>query len=702
MNNDKFNSSLNALLDEGRINHVIEVLKNKCQASVTKFQSLHRLIRELARIEDTYSHLRQFLIDGNPDPMRTEIYETLKQQLRDLGRDYLFIINGERYDSFFMEYTAQTLRNYPVSYYIDELKKTDYRIQMASETEADPQPFVYRREYVVDGLFRRIWTLPPWVEDERKDIVRLLVDEDISFDVKSQIISALLLGLLKFNDPNKFLLLLNAYDEFSDERLQARALTSIILVLSRWGHSALSSKEVKQALLNLADSILTYARVREIVMTLIRTRDTDRVSREVTEAFNSTMKEITPEMLEKLQREGMSVDSTETGMNPEWEKLMKNKELEERMQAINDMQLEGMDVMMQTFARLKHFGFFNYTSNWFLPFSTSHSSVAPLFKSFNEDGFTIMADATDMCASDRFSFALGVLQMPEERRNVLAMSFGSQMEALSDMMKDRENVKKRSAFDTEVLVFARDLYRFAKLFPKRKDFFDPFDQPLDFLHVPLLQSLLDGDEIITTAADFYFEHGYYPLALSLYEEAASSGEANRQLFEKIGYAYQMQSDYAKALENYEKADLFSSDADRSSTWLVKKLALTNKALGHYSKAADYYRRLLDSDPENLKIEFHLATVLLRAGKIAEAREIISKIHYLEPDHVICSRIHIRLKGHDAFLENNYKDALTLYEKARGEQSAPEYHRDLIAEISMMNPLVDISTLKILLDIPSEE
>lgn len=698
MTSDKFSDSLNALLEQGRLRYAIDTLRDKCLGSLGQHPGLGSVISSLERTGDTYSHLRRFMMEGNPDPRRGEIYASIIEEIKEQARRFLFIVNEDRLDPFFAEYRLQKVRRTSMAQLAEELEKNGFRITMASETEADPTPFLKKREELVDEIFRKVWSLPPGASEDHKAIGKLLENED--FIVKSQIISALLLGLLKFNDPAKLELLLTAYEGAKEERLAARALTAIVIVLGRWGRSAISTPSLRHGIRELEDSLLTYSRVRDIVMTLIRTRDTDRVSREIDEAFRATMREITPEILEKLQREGLTSDSADTGMNPEWEKLMQNKDLEDKMKAINDMQMEGMDVMMQTFSRLKTFPFFRGVSGWFVPFTPDNTAVCDLFKTFNYEGFKAMADATDMCASDRFSFSLGLMQMPEERRNMLAMHIGSQLETLRDYMKDRHNTGRKPEFASEALLFARDLYRFAKLYPKHKDFYDPFEEPIDFLKVPLLGTLLDGDDIIMTSADFYFRHGYFDQALSLFLKGAKNVEdssALRSLYEKIGYSCQMTGDYASALTNYEKADLFSSEADPSSTWLIKKLAFCNKALGNYRKSAEYYSRLLERNPDELKLEFHLGSVLLKAGDMKRGKELISKVHYLDPRHRMAERICTRLKGHEAFLEGRMTDAAKLYEKARGEQDKPSYRKDLAEELKSIEADADISMLKILLD-----
>lgn len=700
--NDKFSDSLDRLLSEGRMGYAIKSLLSKCRSALATHPDLARVDAALERVDDTYVRMRQYMIEGNADPDRERIYGEMKQRVKELARRYLFIVNEDRLDPFFAEYRLNKVRGGNVTAMAGELEKLDFRISMACETETDPEPFIARREETVDAIFRRVWSLPPWARHERETVRGLFQTGD--FELSAQLISALLLGLLKFNDPGKLLLLLHAYETAPNDRIAARALTAVVLVLGRWGDSALSTPEVREAIQNLEDSLLTYSRVRDIVMTFIRTRDTDRVSREVSDAFKATMKKMTPEMLERLSREGLTVDSGETGMNPEWEKLLQNnKEIEDRMKAINEMQLEGMDVMMQTFSRLKSFPFFNTLSHWFVPFSDNVTAVAPLFRTFNPEGFRLMADATEMCASDRFSFALGILQMPEDRRNLLAMHLGGQLEALKDALADRENVGRRPEFAYEALVYARDLYRFAKLYPRKKDFHDPFGEPIDFLKVPLLRTLLEGDDIILTSADFYFRHGYYAQALALYEGAEASvdlaGDADttRSLYEKTGFCRQMEGDLAGALRDYERADLFSTDMNPASTWLLKKLAFCNKALGNYTRAAEYYGRLLERQPDDLKTEFQLGSVLLRAGEFDRGRKLISKVNYLDPGHKMAARISTRMKAHEAFLDGRLSEALSLYEEARGDQDMTSYRRDLAAELTTLDPEADVTSLQILLD-----
>lgn len=698
MNNYKFFSTLERLLSEGKMNYVIGVLRNNCTSGMASHPDMSRLIPKINRIADVYDNMRKFLVEGLPDPDRASLYARMQKELREIAREYLFILRENSSDPLFADYRMQKVRNRALAELIDEHSKWDYRITMGEISDVDTIRFRRKKEEAAAAIFFKVWSLPPSAEADLQAARGLLMSPDASFAVKSQVVTALLLGLLKFYVPAKFNLLLDAYDAETDERLAARLLTAIVIVAALYRRALLFDPDTVSRLEALGDSILTYTRLRDVVMTLVRTRDTDRVSREVDDAFQSTINELSPEMLERLRNQGMAPGAHDAEFNPEWENLMKNKKLEERMQAINDMQIEGMDVMMQTFARLKSFPFFRSLPNWFIPFTTDHSEVAPLFENFDGEMFLTMADATDMCASDRFSFALGILQMPEERRMRLSTHIAAQTEEMKEMLKERSADRRvKPVFASEALVFARDLYRFAKLYPQRDRFYDPFAEPVDFLALPVIGALLDEDGFKEQVADFYFNHGYYPQALPLYNSLDSSADNQRETFEKIGFSLQMLGDMAGALEAYEKADLFSTDADRSSLWLLKRMAYCNKALARYDAAARLYSEILERNKEDLQSAYNLGALLLRAGRFEEAKEHLARVNYLAPEKENYARTYSRLQGHLALLDGRVPDALRLYKEAGAGRQTDELRAEIRAELSSHASSFDSLTLSLLLD-----
>lgn len=94
--------------------------------------------------------------------------------------------------------------------------------------------------------------------------------------------------------------------------------------------------------------------------------------------------EIIPEMIKNVSKiKGMKLGLEETAdendRNPDWEQAFEKSGLGDKIREMNELQMEGADIYMSTFAQLKSGPFFGQLHNWFYPFDQLHSSVANLF-----------------------------------------------------------------------------------------------------------------------------------------------------------------------------------------------------------------------------------------------------------------------------------------------------------------------------------
>jgi len=64
--------------------------------------------------------------------------------------------------------------------------------------------------------------------------------------------------------------------------------------------------------------------------------------------------------------------------NPEWQKIIDESGLSDKLQELSELQMEGADVFHSTFSNLKSHPFFLEMSNWHLPFDPRHSSLESL------------------------------------------------------------------------------------------------------------------------------------------------------------------------------------------------------------------------------------------------------------------------------------------------------------------------------------
>lgn len=95
--------------------------------------------------------------------------------------------------------------------------------------------------------------------------------------------------------------------------------------------------------------------------------------------------EIIPEMLKSMSpmrnmKFGFEEsDEEKDDTNPDWADAIEKSGLGDKLREMNELQLEGADVYMSTFAQLKSYPFFREISNWFYP-STGNNRLS--LKSF--------------------------------------------------------------------------------------------------------------------------------------------------------------------------------------------------------------------------------------------------------------------------------------------------------------------------------
>lgn len=720
---------ISRLLASNRLNAAIKLLREETDCLSSDTPGSLEIRRGLDRASETYRFMRDFLLRGEEDKGRTELFSQLKEDVTAEAYHLLFLSDMETSSKEFYS-TLRLGRISPVSLteLVEDYRKASVRIDRADEAEVDPSRFRKRKEELLDKIFRKVWVGAPWDTDTTAEIRKVLTSSEACPTLRRQVISALFLSLLDFYDREKISILLDSYMDETDEKTAARLLTVIVPVVNRWRPQIERSRKLMGKLEEISDSILTYTRLRDIVMTMIRTRDTDRVSNEIKETFDIAMKNISPDLLDKMRREGLNIEAGELGENPEWDRIMKENNLEERFMSINEMQMQGMDVMMESFGKLKTFPFFREISHWFIPFDPDRTEIREIFGGTDAKGLMEAADVMGICGSDRYSFAFGFASMPKERRDMILSSLGMVNDMMKEQFKDDVPRKGQSTFATEALNYARDLYRFFKLYPKKGQFFDIFANPVDFLSLPVIGRLLEEEEILSLIGNFYFEYGYYDLALPMLERATKGGASDMQIYEKIGYCHQMTGNFAEALANYERADLFSSDATPASTWLLRKLALCNRVTRNYEAAAEYYGRLLERNPDDTHAEMYLGIVMLLDGKVKEGMERIAKIHYLEPDKKPCTRAYVkglimrgddpesaykaasrlvmenpteedyRLAGHASLLAGQLREAANFYNGAAEKAERGDVRKTIIDEINFLAPeRFDSIALDILLD-----
>ena len=704
-------TTLRNLLEARRLNEAMELLKGTLLNSVNIVANASRILSELDSLAVTYRYMTEFMISGKADDGREREYGRIVEKLEEIGKEVDFALSINNPGAYYEARRIDAIHPESVQNVLEAYRNTAKKLRFANEANMDIPNLKKKKEELLSNIFRKVWIMGPDRREENEAILAI-ADEDFDFEMMCEVVAGLMLGMLQYYDRRKLLTLITLYNKLSvrpgTEKLQARILLSIVIILDYWKIEIEKDAELGRTIHQLFNDEKEGKRLKDVVLMLIKTKDTDRVSKKIKEDLMPALMNSSPEIMRKLREGSGAVDLSEFEENPEWEKFLKESGLQNKLMELNEMQMAGMDVIMQAFAQLKTFPFFRNPANWFLPFLDDHSALAH-FKAYNNEALTnILGESLGFCDSDKYSFVLSLCSMPAERAMALSSQLEAGFEQMKEELKSNSLFKKQSEFSMELISYARDLYRFFRLYPKRREYPKIFAEMIDFRNLPFVGSKLTTPETLEETANFFFGTGYYKEALSLYENMALLSSSDRPLFEKIGYCHQVRGDYERALENYEKADLFSSDADPASLWLIKKIALCNKVLGNTKEATEYYRRAMEKDPADAKLKLNFGHLLLKQGNAQGALKTYYSVHYEQPDNKQAIRsvargemkngnlenaltyidkllkndpstYDIKLAAHQAYLSGNYEDAVRQYVCSLDEETPMEEQRKEMEE-----------------------
>jgi hypothetical protein len=182
----------------------------------------------------------------------------------------------------------------------------------------------------------------------------------------------------------------------------------------------------------LADNSEQVRKICHTLLQFILSRDTEKITKHITT-------ELIPEMMQKMKPKkgnnplifiGNSEQDDE--QNPEWKKFMESSELQEKLQEISELQMEGADVMHSSFINLKQYPFFNEPSNWFVPFSLESDAIEnPELSQLAE----MLQASTTLCNSDKYSFFWSILNMPDDHRKQMISQFTAENDAAKESQR---------------------------------------------------------------------------------------------------------------------------------------------------------------------------------------------------------------------------------------------------------------------------
>ena len=608
------------------------------------FEKTSDLVNELQvgefsdRLEDlqqNYRFLLQYYITGVEDPQRKSVYNKLIARLFVLNselREELLYRNSTNFEYTQKRYYPHTKR-YSSNAELFRALNYFYNQTINLKNDSGNHDIELARlrsnfEQLLPELFGLFWTTTTYsVED--KSLFNQILDENYTGSLeKSIIISALTLNLWRMFDESKLMLLFDACQS-DNQMVKQRSMVGLCFVLAKYNRFLPYFPAVRNRLVLLTDDNHVVENFQNIFIQIISTVETEKISRKMREEILPEVMKISPMLKDKMDPETLLNADEWSEENPEWQEILENSGVSNKLKELSELQLEGADVYMSTFSLLKNFPFFGELTNWFLPFDPQYSSVAELFKTDDNTLISAFLGNNLMCNSDKYSFCMSILQMPESQRGMLKNSFKMEAEQMAEMTNDEALLKPALISKNISKLYIQDLFRFFKLYSRHSDFSDMFGYSLKMHHSFLFDILSGNADFKTNIAEYYFSKVHYNQALELFEKIQLETSPTAALYQKIGYMYQQTSQFANALEAYNKADIIHPD----DFWTIRKMALCYRLSGDFEKALEFYQQANYLKPNQTSILMQIGHCLVELGKFNEALNIYFKLDALEEENI---------------------------------------------------------------------
>lgn len=630
MNSSELISRKKDILQKIKLRRIKESFEELIKVSVNLQD--WRISEKLSELETNYRYMLHYQFEGLEDAQRTQVYNDIICSLYEFTDDVFDELMIVESANIFYDKIRINRLTIPVSmaHYGEQLKnlKATMSILELSPDLMDKARFrevAVKREREGFNMFNSVFVSLRATQEVYDDFCGFLNDEEVGTREKCLFISALTLNLLYRFDYRKLQILLQAASS-DDMNIRQRALVGLLISMQLYDSRVGLYKECTLLLDALLENPMHRKSIKTIIKQFIRSRETEKISKKLTE-------EIIPEMMKfnsmagkKLNMEELMGDLDFSDKNPEWKKELEESGLADKLQEYSNLQMEGADVFHSTFSHLKNFPFFRELSNWFLPFDTAYSELQDLASTTGDNVlFSALLSSGHMCDSDKYSFALSLLQIPSQQREMMIHQFGAESDEIKKLQKEAQGLNPSIAEDIVSNQYIQSLYRFFKLNPNRSSFVDIFSLKLDFYEKKNIVPFISDEDSMRTIARYCFDKNFFSEALGVYEKIVHSYGDNADIYQRIGYCKQMLQDLQGALDSYLQADLLQPN----NSWILKRIAQVYKSLKQNSLSLEYYRKASVLNPDDLSLEMNIGHCYLELKEYDKALNSYYKIELMD-------------------------------------------------------------------------
>ena len=615
----KLKNNINQHLDRRQLTLAFNCLKTMVDAT-----QQWDLIEELNRLTTSFGFMLQYLSKGVLDPQRDTILSQILVDSYQLTDKTVIALAASQSTHLFYQRHSQ-YKNQDLQLLIDQYVEKLDKLRIQEEAADWTSDSILREcEAKESDIFNKIWSSYPISHGDVEAVNMLLTNSQLPAHLKSLVLTALMLGMTKFFDQEKLKVLIKSYVTLNDPELKLRALINAVIIIYLYRNRIANYKDVNTLWGQLDDQPDFESDLRLIFTRLIHSRNTDNISRRLKDGIVPELQKLSPDLFNKIKgKTPGTIDINEIEENPQWQEWLDKSGITRKMEEFNEIQLEGGDVFISTFSKLKSFPFFNTLSNWFLPYHDGCSAVVTAFRGKKHPLTELFKTMPILCDSDKYSMILSIASAPESQLNMMFSQFDAQREQLQELQTDEvQSLLKQH--DTIINRYIQDLYRFFKLYSRRREFKSIFDTDINLTDVDCFKEHISDTSTLSVIAEFYFKNGFYEDAIRFYRLMVANHDADPHVYQKIAFSFQSLGRFHEALKNYSRYEL----VDALDVWNIRQMAQCYRSMHEHEKAIDYYNRALELSPQSVNLCLNLGHCYLDKGDNDKALQQYYKADFM--------------------------------------------------------------------------
>lgn len=650
-------------LDERHLGEALELLQE-----LANVLGDWKLLDEVADVNSAYGLLLYYMEQGNNDPAREQ------QHTNFIAACYNIAEKAAQTERALVTGTSARMRS------ISEILKDMENLELKNITSEPCEEDANKHVELYTELFNASYDSFLWNDEAAAQAQEVIDSALIAENDKILMTSGLFINCLQAFDARKIIFFADNYSTATSSMLRIRMLVAVAFTLYTYRKRLFAYPVITSKLKDLCNNPRFTTDMQNLQKLIIESLSTHEVDRKMRE-------EIIPAMLKShnFNPEKFGINSLEeiSESNPEW------KNFEQQVGKLAELEAAGADIYYSTFSTLKRYPFFNNAANWLYPFEENHPGIPKQIRKTGLKGIANALLKSDvLCDSDKYSFCMLTTQMTDVQVNMI-------ISQLPEMGGYDTAIAQTS--ESTCRNYLRNLFRFFYLYSGKSKPANPFETDMSLLDCnELAEAFKDKTEINKISA-YAIKKGKYDMAISFLLLSETKGFADSEVYQELGFCYQKKKSYFDAIAAYEKANALSGD----SKWTLQHLAQTNRIVGNYKDALNYYRLLETAKGEDAKIAFRCGECLVHLESYDDAMHEFFKAEYLNPDMTAATRAiawcsiltddikqarkyydKLLLKeeqgedllnaGHAAWIDGDTKAAVELYSRAYAELKREEF------------------------------